>query len=74
MTHDGDDELGTAAHASHKTGSPTVRRRELGTRLRQLQDGGMTVEQVTDHMLCSPPKVSRMESSADKSAEAEGCA
>lgn len=42
--------------------SPTLRRRELGARLRTLRlDRGMTVEQVADHLLCSPSKVSRME-------------
>lgn len=43
-------------------GSPTVRRRELGTLLRQLrEDKGLTVKQVTEHLLCSPSKVSRIE-------------
>ncbi len=42
--------------------SPTIRRRELGTLLRTLrQEQGLTVEQVAEHMLCSPSKVSRME-------------
>jgi transcriptional regulator with XRE-family HTH domain len=42
--------------------SPTVRRRELGALLRSLRnDRGMTVEQVAEHLLCSPSKVSRME-------------
>jgi transcriptional regulator with XRE-family HTH domain len=42
--------------------SPTVRRRELGTLLRALrQDHGLTVEQVAESLLCSPSKVSRME-------------
>ncbi|HEY1706053.1 MAG TPA: helix-turn-helix transcriptional regulator [Trebonia sp.] len=42
--------------------SPTVRRRELGTLLRALRnDRGMTVDQVAEHLLCSPSKVSRME-------------
>jgi transcriptional regulator with XRE-family HTH domain len=42
--------------------SPTLRRRELGARLRTLrQDQGMTVDQVAEHLLCSPSKVSRME-------------
>ena len=42
--------------------SPTLRRRELGARLRKLrQDQGLTVEQVAEHLLCSPSKVSRME-------------
>jgi transcriptional regulator with XRE-family HTH domain len=43
-------------------GSPTVRRRELGTLLRKLRnDQGLTVEQVAERLLCSPSKVSRME-------------
>lgn len=42
--------------------SPTVRRRELGARLRSLRnDHGLTVEQVAEELLCSPSKVSRME-------------
>jgi len=42
--------------------SPTVRRRELGTLLRALRTGkGLTVEQVAARLLCSPSKVSRME-------------
>jgi len=43
-------------------GSPTVRRRELGALLRALRtDAGMTVDQVADSLMCSPSKVSRME-------------
>jgi transcriptional regulator with XRE-family HTH domain len=42
--------------------SPTVRRRELGARLRALRnEKGLTVEQVAERLLCSPSKVSRME-------------
>lgn len=42
--------------------SPTVRRRELGALLRALrQERGYTVEQVAERLLCSPSKVSRME-------------
>jgi transcriptional regulator with XRE-family HTH domain len=42
--------------------SPTVRRRELGALLRKLRvERSMTVEQVAAHLLCSPSKVSRME-------------
>jgi len=42
--------------------SPTVRRRELGALLRALRnEKGLTVEQVAEHLLCSPSKVSRME-------------
>ena len=48
------------AHGS--TGSPTVRRRELGALLRALRnDRGLTVDQVAAELLCSPSKVSRME-------------
>ena len=44
------------------TGSPTVRRRELGALLRALRnDRGLTVDQVAAELLCSPSKVSRME-------------
>jgi transcriptional regulator with XRE-family HTH domain len=42
--------------------SPTVRRRELGANLRALRtDAGLTVEQVAEHLLCSPSKISRLE-------------
>jgi transcriptional regulator with XRE-family HTH domain len=42
--------------------SPTVRRRELGALLRALRSGrGLTVDQVATELLCSPSKVSRME-------------
>jgi transcriptional regulator with XRE-family HTH domain len=42
--------------------SPTVRRRELGALLRALRnEKGLTVEQVAEELLCSPSKVSRME-------------
>jgi transcriptional regulator with XRE-family HTH domain len=42
--------------------SPTIRRRELGAMLRALrQEQGLTVEQVAEMLLCSPSKVSRME-------------
>jgi len=42
--------------------SPTVRRRELGAILRALRtDLGMTVEQVAERLLCSPSKISRLE-------------
>ena len=42
--------------------SPTVRRRELGALLRALRtEQGLTVEQVAERLLCSPSKVSRME-------------
>jgi transcriptional regulator with XRE-family HTH domain len=42
--------------------SPTLRRRELGALLRGLRtERGLTVEQVAERLLCSPSKVSRME-------------
>jgi transcriptional regulator with XRE-family HTH domain len=45
-----------------ETGSPTVRRRELGKLLRALRtDNGLTVEQVADRLDFSPSKVSRLE-------------
>lgn len=47
------------------TTSPTVRRRELAARLRQLRaESGLTVEQVAERLLCSAAKVSRMETAA----------
>lgn len=48
--------------ARDSTGSPTVRRRELGTLLRAMRnERGLTVDQVAAQLLCSPSKVSRME-------------
>ena len=42
--------------------SPTVRRRELGTLLRTLRaQAGLTVDQVAEQLLCSPSKISRLE-------------
>jgi len=42
--------------------SPALQRRELGALLRALRNAkSLTVEQVADHLLCSPSKVSRME-------------
>src|SRR5579872_4147956 len=42
--------------------SPTLRRRELGVRLRAMRmEHALTVEQVAEQLLCSPSKVSRME-------------
>src|ERR1700691_4646268 len=42
--------------------SPTVRRRELGALLRALRnERGLTFEQAAGELLCSPSKVSRME-------------
>jgi transcriptional regulator with XRE-family HTH domain len=44
------------------SGSPTARRRELGVLLRSLRaEHGLTVDQVAERLLCSPSKVSRME-------------
>lgn len=43
-------------------GSPTVRRRELAALLRRMrEEKGMSVKQVTERLLCSPSKVSRIE-------------
>lgn len=45
--------------------SPTVRQRELGTRLRQLRnDLGLTVDEVAEKLLCSATKISRVETGA----------
>lgn len=45
--------------------SPTVRQRELGTRLRKLrQEQRMTVEDVAAKLLCSATKISRVETAA----------
>jgi transcriptional regulator with XRE-family HTH domain len=42
--------------------SPTLRRRELASRLRELRKlSGLTVEDVAGHLLCSSPKISRIE-------------
>ncbi len=42
--------------------SPTLRRKELAGRLRQLRlDAGLTVEEVANHLLCSSAKISRIE-------------
>ncbi len=44
------------------TGSPTVRRRELGALLRKLRtDRDWTVDYVAQQLLCSPSKISRLE-------------
>ena len=44
------------------TGSPTARRRELGTMLRARRTTlGITVEEVANHLLVSPSKISRIE-------------
>ena len=45
-----------------ETRSPVLRRRELGAMLRALRtERGLTVEQVAEELLCSPSKVSRLE-------------
>lgn len=45
-----------------ETGSPTVRRKELGTLLRQLRtDRGLKIDYVAEKLECSPSKVSRIE-------------
>lgn len=42
--------------------SPTVRRRELGSLLRELRkDLDLTIEDVSERLLCSPAKISRIE-------------
>lgn len=42
--------------------SPTIRRRELGARLRELRiKSELTVEQVAEQLFCSPSKISRLE-------------
>jgi transcriptional regulator with XRE-family HTH domain len=48
--------------ARGSSGNPTVRRRELGVLLRALRNAReLTVDQVAAELLCSPSKVSRME-------------
>ena len=48
--------------AEVRSPTPTLRRRELGALLRaRRQELGLTVEQVAERLLCSPSKVSRME-------------
>lgn len=45
-----------------REGSPTIRRRELGVVLRTLRtDRGLTAEEVTERLLFSPTKLSRIE-------------
>jgi transcriptional regulator with XRE-family HTH domain len=45
--------------------SPTVRQRELGTRLRELRkELNLTVEDVAENLLCSATKISRLETGA----------
>jgi transcriptional regulator with XRE-family HTH domain len=48
--------------AEVRSPTPTLRRRELGALLRtRRQELGLTVDQVAERLLCSPSKVSRME-------------
>lgn len=47
--------------------NPTVRQRELGLRLRELRNGlNLTVDDVSEQLLCSPSKISRIETGARK--------
>lgn len=49
--------------------SPTLRQRELGLRLRKLRtEMNLTVEEVADKLLCSPAKISRIETAARRAA------
>ncbi|MDA0635816.1 helix-turn-helix transcriptional regulator [Nonomuraea sp. MCN248] len=42
--------------------SPTLRQRQLARRLRDLrQEAGLSIAQVAEHLLCSPAKISRIE-------------
>ena len=53
---------GRSAAEVAETRSPAVRRRELGALLRALRtERRLTIEQVADELLCSPSKVSRLE-------------
>jgi transcriptional regulator with XRE-family HTH domain len=54
--------MGKEATSVPEVRSPTLRRRELGAFLRaRRQELGLTVDQVAERLLCSPSKVSRME-------------
>jgi transcriptional regulator with XRE-family HTH domain len=54
--------MGRSTPGVADTRSPVLRRRELGALLRALRtEAGMTVEQVAEGLLCSPSKVSRLE-------------
>lgn len=54
--------MGKEATPVPEVRSPTLRRRELGAFLRaRRQELGLTVDQVAERLLCSPSKVSRME-------------
>lgn len=45
--------------------NPTVRQRELGVQLRNFRNGlDLTVEEVAERLLCSPSKISRIETGA----------
>ena len=45
--------------------SPTLLRRQLATKLRRLrEDTGMTSEQVSEHLCCTPSKISRIETAS----------
>src|ERR1700761_4820940 len=45
--------------------SPTVRQRQLGMRLRSIRnDLGLNVEDVAAELLCSPSKISRLETAS----------
>ena len=55
-------QTGRSAAEVAEARSPVLRRRELGGLLRALRtEMGMTVEQVAESLLCSPSKVSRLE-------------
>lgn len=50
--------------------SPTVRQRELGTRLRAYRNAlGLTVEDVAAQLLCSPAKISRAETGTRRASQ-----
>lgn len=56
---------GSGRRAPAGGGNPTIRQRELGTRLRALRNGlGLTVEDVGERLLCSATKISRLETGA----------
>jgi len=63
---DGDSDVPVAAfNSSIFACSPTVRRRDLGTRLRKLRTrSGLTQEEVAKQLECSTTKISRMETVA----------
>ena len=53
---------GRSATEVAETRNPALRRRELGALLRTLRtERGLTIEQVAEELLCSPSKVSRLE-------------